>query len=379
MSSSDTQFAPAERADIESIVRDAEALKDTGLIEHILHVIPSILMVLNRQRQIVYNNQRLMELLGATSDQDVLGKRPGEIFNCIHAHESAAGCGTTKFCRECGAVKAILQSQQQQVEVEEECRITTTSGDAYDFRVWASPYTSDGTEYTIFSLQDIGDEKRQEVLERTLFHDVNNSLYVIAALSEFAARAKNEEDFVKFTENIQVATKELTAEIASHTKLLQAEQGDLSVELGGVYSASALVDEFVHTFSRVRPVGSVIRGKECDDFGIITDRTLLRRVLSNMIKNAIEASSPSEVVSIRCIQEESSGVFSVHNSGFMPQSTQLQIFQRSFSTKGKGRGIGTYSMKLFGEKYLKGKVWFSTSEDRGTTFFISVPLSYEDA
>lgn len=379
MSSSDTKFAPAERADIESILQDAEALKDTGLIEHILHVIPSILMVLNRQRQIVYNNQRLMELLGTTSDQDVLGKRPGEIFNCIHAHESAAGCGTTKFCRECGAVKAILQSQQQQVEVEEECRITTTSGDAYDFRVWASPYTSDGTEYTIFSLQDIGDEKRQEVLERTLFHDVNNSLYVIAALSEFAARAKNEADFVKFTDNIQVATRELTAEIASHTKLLQAEQGNLSVELGGVYSAGALVDELVHTFSRVRPVGSVVKGKECDNFGIITDRTLLRRVLSNMIKNAIEASSPSDVVSIRCIQKESSGVFSVHNASFMPQSTQLQIFQRSFSTKGKGRGIGTYSMKLFGEKYLKGKVWFSTSEDRGTTFFISVPLSYEDA
>ena len=38
----------------------------------------------------------------------------------------------------------------------------------------------------------------------------------------------------------------------------------------------------------------------------------------------------------------------------------------------------TYSMKLFGEQYLKGKVWFSTSEDKGTTFFISVPLAYEE-
>jgi signal transduction histidine kinase len=309
MSSSDTKFAPAERANTRSILRDAEALKETGLIEHIIHVIPSILMVLNHQRQIVYKNQQ----------------------------------------------------------------------DAYEFRVWALPYTYDGTDYTIFSLQDIGDEKRREVLERTLFHDVNNSLYVIAALSELAARAENKEDFVQFSENIQLATRELAAEIASHTKLLQAEQGDLSVELEGVFSAGALVDELVHTFSRARPDGSVAKGKECDDFGIITDRTLLRRVLSNMIKNAIEASSPSEVVSIRCIQEESSGVFSVHNSGFMPRSTQLQVFQQSFSTKGKGRGIGTYSMKLFGEKYLKGKVWFSTSEDRGTTFFISVPLSYEDA
>ena len=33
-------------------------------------------------------------------------------------------------------------------------------------------------------------------------------------------------------------------------------------------------------------------------------------------------------------------------------------------------------MKLFGEKYLKGEVWFTTSEEKGTTFHVSVPLLY---
>ena len=145
-------------------------------------------------------------------------------------------------------------------------------------------------------------------------------------------------------------------------------------------SAVALVDQVVQGFSRTKSDRRVVMSKEYDDFAIITtDRTLLHRVLYNMVKNAIEASSPSEVITIRCTKEESSGLFSVHNAGFMPRSTQLQVFQRSFSTKGHGRGIGTYSMKLFGEKYLKGQVWFSTSEDKGTTFFISIPLSYDNA
>jgi sensor histidine kinase regulating citrate/malate metabolism len=48
------------------------------------------------------------------------------------------------------------------------------------------------------------------------------------------------------------------------------------------------------------------------------------------------------------------------------------LFRRSFSTKGRGRGIGTYSMKLLGEKYLKGRVWFTSSPNAGTTFFIEV-------
>jgi sensor histidine kinase regulating citrate/malate metabolism len=37
-----------------------------------------------------------------------------------------------------------------------------------------------------------------------------------------------------------------------------------------------------------------------------------------------------------------------------------------------GRGIGTYSMKLFGEKYLKGKVWFTSSAENGTSFFFEL-------
>lgn len=52
-------------------------------------------------------------------------------------------------------------------------------------------------------------------------------------------------------------------------------------------------------------------------------------------------------------------------------SAMLSVFKRYFSTKSKsGRGIGTYSMKLFGERYLGGKVGFYCSE--GVTVFILI-------
>jgi sensor histidine kinase regulating citrate/malate metabolism len=53
---------------------------------------------------------------------------------------------------------------------------------------------------------------------------------------------------------------------------------------------------------------------------------------------------------------------------------RLQIFNRFYSTKGTGRGLGTYSMKLLTEGYLHGRVWFTTDETRGTDFYASVPL-----
>jgi signal transduction histidine kinase len=64
----------------------------------------------------------------------------------------------------------------------------------------------------------------------------------------------------------------------------------------------------------------------------------------------------------------------VHNPVYIMPEIQLQIFQRSFSTKGSGRGLGTYSIRLFSERYLKGKVSFTSNPQEGTTFRVQYPL-----
>ena len=77
-----------------------------------------------------------------------------------------------------------------------------------------------------------------------------------------------------------------------------------------------------------------------------SDRTLLGRVLGNMIKNALEASRPGEAVTVGCRQVDDRVEFRVHNPAVIPTPVRLQIFQRSFSTRGLSRGLGTYSMRL---------------------------------
>jgi sensor histidine kinase regulating citrate/malate metabolism len=73
--------------------------------------------------------------------------------------------------------------------------------------------------------------------------------------------------------------------------------------------------------------------------------------------------------------EGSEAVIEVHNNGVIDEEVQLQLFKRSFSTKSSaGRGIGTYSMKLFGERYLNGRISFRSSREEGTLFSFSLPL-----
>ena len=93
-----------------------------------------------------------------------------------------------------------------------------------------------------------------------------------------------------------------------------------------------------------------------------------------MIKNALEAISKNSTVTLNSYKEQNQIVYSVQNEGYIPRDVQLQIFQRSFSTKGNNRGLGTYSIKLLAERYLKGKASFESIAEKGTTFYVKIPI-----
>jgi sensor histidine kinase regulating citrate/malate metabolism len=167
-------------------------------------------------------------------------------------------------------------------------------------------------------------------------------------------------------------------EIQAQRQIIAAERGDLEPVLS-VTTAKTLLNDVTDLFSK----HEIIKGKKLhvqenlDDVALYTDPVILRRILGNMVKNALEASSIKATVSLSFQGKDNIIRFSVHNSTWIEREVQLQLFKRSFSTKGSGRGIGTYSMKLLGEKYLKGKVWFQSSPEKGTTFFIAIPKNLE--
>jgi signal transduction histidine kinase len=68
--------------------------------------------------------------------------------------------------------------------------------------------------------------------------------------------------------------------------------------------------------------------------------------------------------------------FGVANPGVIPPEVQARLFHRSFSTKSpRGRGLGTYGMKLFGERILGGEVSFTSAPPEGTVFTFRLPIA----
>ncbi|MEW5870715.1 MAG: ATP-binding protein [Chloroflexota bacterium] len=371
-----TQFAPAERATPQEVQRQAHFFAEGSPVWlFIFNAIPDFLMVLNLERQIIFANQSLLTFLGQKKPE-ILGLRPGEALDCVHAFESDCGCGTTEFCSTCGAVRAILASQRGEANIQE-CRIVQKpDGDALDLRVWATPLQVNRHNFTVFTVSDISQEKRRYALERVFFHDIMNTATALQGFAELLSKASHvaPQDIDELSETLVQLTERLIDEIHRQKEIVAAENQELSVHPAQI-NVKRLFQEVVDQYSP-QPVcrGRALRIDDCNWPGdLVSDPTLLRRVIGNMVKNALEACRPGETVTLGCDQSQNEVELWVFNPNPIAREVQLQIFQRSFSTKGNGRGLGTYSMKLLGERYLQGKVSFVSSQE-GTLFKISLPL-----
>ncbi len=368
-----TYFAPCERTANSEIERQAQLFSHNTLLDAVLSAVPNIVLALNQYRQIVYANQALYDLLDEARGEQVLGRRPGEIMDCAHADAGPGGCGTSEFCRTCGAVYTILSALTGRRAVQE-CRITQSNGSALDLRVQARPLVVAEERFVLFVIEDISHEKRRRALERIFFHDILNTAGILKGFVDIMDGAAPDELNLVRAHFAHYANR-LIDEISAQRELAAAEAQDLVVHCQDV-NALTLLQELAHNYSH-HPVAQGRRIVLLPDAQAVvfrTDPTLLGRVVGNMIKNALEACQEGETVTLSCAQAGGWVAFSVHNPSFMPRSVQLQVFQRSFSTKGEGRGLGTYSMKLLSERYLGGRVDFTTSPDGGTTFIATFPL-----
>lgn len=372
-----TMFAPAERASDSEIKELFRQIKAIPLIPQLLNFVPDGILILNHDRQIVFANRTALSMGGLTDLAPVLGMRPGEALQCSHSSETPAGCGTSEFCRTCGAVKAVMASQDGHPDVQE-CSVTRTSnGDVLDLRVWASPFDIGDIPLTIFAMKDISDDKRRKALERIFFHDILNTASGIKGFSELLKDAGHDEA-TQYKDIIFSLSRMIVEEINSQRTLVQAENHELTLT-PVTFRSLALLQEVVALYKNHEAAKdrNIRIDPGAQDAEMKTDRAMLQRVLGNMIKNALEACKPAEDVTVSCETKNNRITFWVHNPNEMPRDVQLQIFQRSFSTKGIGRGLGTYSIKLLSERYLKGTASFTTGSD-GTTFKVCYPFTIDE-
>ena len=375
----ETKFAPAERASKKEIQKVFNQVKADQAMVDIVNSFPNIVLVLNQYRQVIFYNKALVPDFHVDADDDkIIGKRPGEVFQCIHADQHPGGCGTSEDCRYCGAVLSILSAMEGGSSTAE-CRLTSiVNGEpiSQDLKITSVNTKMSEHNYILFFINDISSEKRREQLERVFFHDVLNTIGALHNTIDLITRSKDEGLTKELMPLLPKLSNLLLDEVKSQQELLMAERGKLKLNEQPLIPYQ-MVDDVVsrYEFVKQRADRSIVTQNDLSLPLISSDPVLMKRILGNMLKNALEASSPNDQITIGTLLKDDSIVFFVQNPQVMPEEAKSQIFKRSYTTKGVGRGVGTYSMRLLGEKYLKGKVCFHSDEATGTVFELRLPIA----
>lgn len=373
-----TYFAPAGRASTDELAEEIRFISHNAIIDGLMSVVGGCLAVLNEHRQVLAVNETLLRTIGVEDMGAVLGLRPGEALGCQYSAGHPDGCGTTAFCSTCGAAIAMVSSLTINHPVERTCALSVERPAAPKVDLYllvrSCPIEFEGRRFILLFIQDITRQHQWAALERVFFHDINNILTALIGTGYLLARKASGETLELATEITQIARR-LAQEVKIQQYLTQTGNGyqlvQSEVGIGQVFTE---LNRMFHNHPAA--VGKTLYFCQPEtDFPFKTDFSLLLRVLGNMIVNALEATAAGGMVKIGYERSPETLIFEVWNREVIPADVAKKIFQRNFSTKGDmGRGLGTYSMKLFGEELLKGEVGFTSTPAEGTTFYCRLPV-----
>jgi PAS domain S-box-containing protein len=111
-----------------------------------------------------------------------------------------------------------------------------------------------------------------------------------------------------------------------------------------------------------------------------TDSFIVKEILNNLISNAIKYTPEKGEVNVDLHTEKKDIICSITDTGIgIPEQSQALVFSKFFRATNvlnrdtTGTGLGLYLVKRLAEQ-LGAKVWFESEVDKGSTFYLALPL-----
>jgi PAS domain S-box-containing protein len=206
-------------------------------------------------------------------------------------------------------------------------------------------------------------------------HDIRNPLQAIigelylakdelASLTDGEAK-DNLNDTVKEIEEQVTYINKIVTDLQDYARPLAPcfEETDLENTIQSVLSATPVLENIKVTYS---VSGGFPK--------LILDPSYIRRILTNLISNAVQAMPDGGTLTIRARCKDKKALISVADTGEgIPEEAKSRIFKPLFTTKAKGQGFGLAVVKKLTDA-LSGTITFESEKGEGTTFTITLPL-----
>jgi PAS domain S-box-containing protein len=365
------------------------ALRETSeTLRAILDSSPLPIIVVDRQRRVLFWSRAAEQLFGFTADE-TQGKR----LPILTAEESTRTLVPRVLAGESMAVQELpCQTKDGQI-IRVRAHFASIRDEFGKVR-GAISLMEDTSEVELLEAQLFEARKLESVgrLAGGIAHDFNNILTAVIGYADLSLDEPTGTDISEFVVGIRDAAERaagLTQQLLafSRRQILQPQVLDVNEVVGGLESMlRRLIGEQIVLRIAPDPAAGCLRA----------DRTQLEQVLLNLALNSRDAMpSGGQLVIGTGHQRYTSGnrsrpreigpgeyaVISVTDTGLgMDAQTRDHIFEPFFTTKGQGRGTGLGLATTYGIiKQSEGSVLVDSTPGRGTTFRLFFPSVEREA
>lgn len=338
--------------------------------ENILQNLSTGVAVLDRNGRIIQCNRMFAHIVGLPQER-IVGEH---YFELGPAFQDLFGVAST------------VQERRETVELSE-YRIEGSQGEIY-LNVKYSPLwdpTNESITGVIVTLEDVTqkvmmEQERKEREKLALLgevaarvaHELRNPITVIGG---FINRAKKNLSNPKTVERyLDVISKEVENLERIVTEILEFSRPKSILEFTE-FDMNELIEEVTYIMQeKANKANVIIETRLSSEARVVADRTKLKRVLINLVQNAIEASPPGGEILIRSFREADKIIVSVFNTGEPLSDDELRkIFTPFYTTKTQGTGLGLPICKKIVEDEHGGRIW-AEPKSNGMEFLFEIPV-----
>ncbi len=204
-------------------------------------------------------------------------------------------------------------------------------------------------------------------------HDIRNplqaitgDLYLLNESLKAMPESETKKEVIESLEDIETNVNyinKIVADLQDYSRSLKPEYSN--------FDLATLITSVMQTVSRQNNLAVSLNIES--PFFIKSDHAIIRRVLTNLIVNAIQAMPSGGKLTISSYRTDNNVRILVEDTGVgIPEEIKPKLFSPMLTTKAKGQGLGLAVVKRLVEA-LKGTISFESEEGKGTKFIIQLP------